>query len=267
MAPLAGGGERARRLPREPLLAPGRPRAPDRRGARQGRARPRDEEHRRAPRPRAEPRRRAQRAGARQPLPPPQPAHAARGPPRARLRAAQRAPASREAAARRARQPAVTLDPASSACWFDGWRRDVASRFSRYNRGPCPRSPARAPGCCASGGDVTDSWTQPSYRRAPSCRVEARSSRSPVMRCQRGGSARERTIVGFCGTSRELWYACIARSGGSPPHSRIRAALATATSAASTASRATLCRACPRGWRMDPGGAGDPWLARGNRAV
>src|SRR4030095_11137345 len=103
VAQLARRGERARELPCRALLATGRSRAPDRRGAREAGARLWDEEHRRAPRTRGEPHEWEEWRGAGRPLPPPQPAHATRGPKGARVRAAQRSPTSREAAPRLAR--------------------------------------------------------------------------------------------------------------------------------------------------------------------
>ena len=90
---------RAEGVPARPLLAPGRSRAPDRRGRRRRGARARDEVDRVEVRVRGESRARAraQREGARGPLSPRGAHLPAAGAERARLRAAQRAPARGEA--------------------------------------------------------------------------------------------------------------------------------------------------------------------------
>jgi len=96
--------ERTRELPGRALLAPGRPRALDRRSAREGGARERHEEHRRPPGACGQPGLRAQRAGARRALSPSAAADAERGETSPRLRLAQRSSPSREAASRGARR-------------------------------------------------------------------------------------------------------------------------------------------------------------------
>ena len=185
VAALAVRGERARQLPGRALLAPRRSRASDRRGAGEGSARVRHEEHRGSPRARRESRQRAQRAGARRPLPPPQPPLAARGAARACLRAAERAATPREEPRHPAGSATAHLDGASSARWFDGWRQETASRIPEA-RTPGVTCPTRPAGCCASGGDVTASWIP---RRSPANRLRLLSGLPPHSRIRSAPNA------------------------------------------------------------------------------
>ena len=132
---LAEASERGR-LPRDALLAPGRPCASDRRSEGKGGARDRHEEHRGASGACRESGLRPDRPRARRALPPPPAAHSPRGSPRAGLRPAQRAPSPREAPRGRARGHSAHLDGASSARWFDGWRPQVANRLQEARGSP-----------------------------------------------------------------------------------------------------------------------------------
>src|SRR5262245_13454998 len=140
VAPLARAGERAGQLPRRALLAPGRPRASDRRGAWQTRARVRDEEHRSAAGASGESRERSERARARQPLPPPESPQSARGTARARVRPAERATAPREAAS------SLTREREAGPCELRALVRRLARTGGRHahrrQRTPRSRPPA-----------------------------------------------------------------------------------------------------------------------------
>jgi len=90
----------------------------------------------------------------------------ARGrPERAPLRAAERSPPREENGA--AVVAPVRLDPASSARWFEGWKRKYRTRTSPRPLASDPRWRARRPGSSPSVGDGTASSIPPTFRVEP----------------------------------------------------------------------------------------------------
>lgn len=163
---------RTARLPSRPPLAPGKPRAPDRRGTRSDGARARDDGARRALGAGGESRRATERGRARRPVPRAPAPHAARGAPSAALRLTERSPPRRPVRAHHS----TSSKGAARSRLLRAMVRRLAERLSRRHRsatGSHEDAILRRPTApLAAAHRMASPWADRSRRRAGRSRVE-----------------------------------------------------------------------------------------------